>query len=124
MASPKVITLGCRLNAFEAEVMRCHAMAEGLDDTVIVNTCTVTAEAERQARQTVRKLRRENPDAKIIVTGCAAQMSAEKFASMPEVDRVIGNAEKLTEAAYRSNAPILVGDIMAVRETAGHLVEG
>jgi threonylcarbamoyladenosine tRNA methylthiotransferase MtaB len=123
MASPKVVTLGCRLNAFEAEVMRAHAEAEGLDDTVIVNTCTVTAEAERQARQTVRKLRRENPDAKIIVTGCAAQMSAEKFAAMPEVDRVIGNAEKLNPAELANGARLHVTDIMAIRETAGHLLD-
>lgn len=119
---PDIVTFGCRLNAFESEVIRDRAA--GLDDTVIFNTCAVTKEAERQARQAIRKARRERPDAKIIVTGCAAQVNADSFASMPEVDRVIGNAEKLTEAAYRSDAPVLVGDIMAVRETAGHLVEG
>tara|TARA_Y100001934_G_scaffold19630_1_gene22628 strand:+ start:1224 stop:2063 length:840 start_codon:yes stop_codon:yes gene_type:complete len=119
---PNIVTFGCRLNAFESEVIRYRAA--GLGDTVIFNTCAVTKEAERQARQAIRKARRERPDAKIIVTGCAAQVNADSFTSMPEVDRVIGNAEKLTEAAYRSDAPVLVGDIMAVRETAGHLVEG
>lgn len=120
--NPDIVTFGCRLNTFESEVMRDRA--SGLDDTIIFNTCAVTKEAERQARQAIRKARRERPGARIIVTGCAAQVNADAFAAMPEVDRVIGNAEKLTEAAYRSNAPVMVGDIMAVRETAGHLVEG
>ncbi len=119
---PKIITFGCRLNAFESEVMRDRAA--GLKDAIIFNTCAVTREAERQARQAIRKARRANPDKAIIVTGCAAQVNADAFAAMPEVDRVIGNAEKLTEAAYRSDARVLVGDIMAVRETAGHLIEG
>lgn len=120
--NPDIVTFGCRLNAFESEVMRNRAA--GLGNAIIFNTCAVTKEAERQARQAIRKARRERPDRAIIVTGCAAQVNAEGFAAMPEVDRVIGNAEKLTEAAYHSNAKILVGDIMAVRETAGHLVEG
>jgi len=123
MPAPKVVTLGCRLNAFESEVMRAHAESRGLDDTVIVNTCAVTAEAERQARQTIRRLRRENPDAKIIVTGCAAQLGADKFAAMPEVDRVIGNAEKLSAESLAEDTPVHVTDIMAIRETAGHLLD-
>ncbi len=124
MNAPKVVTLGCRLNAFESEVMRQHAESQGLNDTVIVNTCTVTAEAERQARQTIRRLRRENPGARIIVTGCAAQMNADAFAAMPEVDQVIGNAEKLDAGALADPEPgIRVTDIMAIRETAGHLLD-
>ena len=119
---PDIVTFGCRLNAFESEVIRDRAA--GLDDTIIFNTCAVTKEAERQARQAIRKARRQRPGSKIIVTGCAAQVNANTFASMPEVDRVIGNTEKLTEAAYHSETQILVGDIMTVQETAGHLVEG
>lgn len=119
---PKIVTFGCRLNAFESEVMRDRAA--DLSDAIIFNTCAVTKEAERQARQAIRRARRDNPSKKIIVSGCAAQVSAETFAAMPEVDQVIGNAEKLTEDAYRSNARVLVGDIMTVRETAGHLIEG
>ncbi len=120
--TPDIVTFGCRLNAFESEVIRDRAA--GLDDAIIFNTCAVTKEAERQARQAIRKARRKRPGAEIIVTGCAAQVNAGAFASMPEVDRVIGNAEKLTNAAYHSERQILVGDIMAVQETAGHLVEG
>ena len=101
MAETRVITLGCRLNAFESEVMRRHAGIAGLEDTVIVNTCTVTAEAGRQARQTVRRLRRRSPGARIVVTGCAAQVDPETFAAMPEVDQVLGNAEKMDPAAWR-----------------------
>ena len=119
---PDIVTFGCRVNAFGAEVVRDRAA--GLDDTIIFNTCAVTKEAERQARQAIRKARRQRPGSKIIVTGCAAQVNANTFASMPEVDRVIGNTEKLTEAAYHSETQILVGDIMTVQETAGHLVEG
>ena len=119
---PDIVTFGCRLNAFESEVIRDRAA--GLDDTIIFNTCAVTKEAERKARQAIRKARRQRPGSKIIVTGCAAQVNANTFASMPEVDRVIGNTEKLTEAAYHSETQILVGDIMTVQETAGHLVEG
>jgi len=120
--TPDIVTFGCRLNAFESEVIRDRAA--GLDDTIIFNTCAVTKEAERQARQAIRKARRQRPGSKIIVTGCAAQVNANTFARMPEVDRVIGNTEKLTEAAYHSETQILVGDIMTVQETAGHLVEG
>src|SRR5262249_36635223 len=93
MKGPEIVTFGCRLNTYESEVIR--TLAHGQDDTVIVNTCAVTAEAERQARQTIRKLRRERPDARIIVTGCAAQIDPARFSAMPEVDRVVGNAEKM-----------------------------
>jgi threonylcarbamoyladenosine tRNA methylthiotransferase MtaB len=128
---PQLLTFGCRLNAFETEVMRGHASAAGLADAIIVNTCAVTAEAERKARQAIRKARRANPRARIIVTGCAAQIAPEKFAAMAEVDHVIGNAEKLkaeTFAALGGNAApparVAVADIMAVKETAAHMVAG
>ncbi len=122
----RIITFGCRLNAFESEVMRGHARAAGLTDAVIVNTCAVTAEAERQARQAIRRARREHPAERIIVTGCAAQVDPARYAAMPEVDRVLGNAEKLRAESYLAgrNAAIAVDDIMTVRETAAHLVAG
>jgi threonylcarbamoyladenosine tRNA methylthiotransferase MtaB len=124
MANPLVVTLGCRLNAFESEVMRREADAAGLD-AVIVNTCAVTGEAVRQARQTIRKLRRQHPHRRIIVTGCAAQLAPRSFAEMPEVDRVLGNAEKLNRAHLAADRdPIVVSDIMRVRQTAGHLLDG
>ncbi|MGN6462144.1 MAG: tRNA (N(6)-L-threonylcarbamoyladenosine(37)-C(2))-methylthiotransferase MtaB [Pseudolabrys sp.] len=127
-----VVTFGCRLNIHESEVMRRHASAAGLNDTVVVNTCAVTAEAVRQARQAVRRLKRERPDARIVVTGCAAQTEPAQFAAMPEVDLVLGNHEKLDAAAWRAlpdfgvsgEAKIVVNDIMSVRETALHLVDG
>ncbi|HEX5079518.1 MAG TPA: tRNA (N(6)-L-threonylcarbamoyladenosine(37)-C(2))-methylthiotransferase MtaB [Geminicoccaceae bacterium] len=125
--SARVVTFGCRLNSFESEVMRSHAAAAGLEDTVIVHTCAVTAEAERQARQAIRRLRREKPGARIVVTGCSAQLDPQRYAAMPEVDRVVGNDRKLDPDLWRDLAggePIVVGDIMAVRETAGHLVDG
>jgi threonylcarbamoyladenosine tRNA methylthiotransferase MtaB len=129
--APQLLTFGCRLNAFETEVMRGHATAAGLDNAVIVNTCAVTAEAERQARQAIRKARREQPQAKIIVTGCAAQIAPESFAAMPEVDHVIGNDEKLKAETFTAfaatgiEAPrIAVTDIMTITETAGHFVGG
>lgn len=135
---PRLLTFGCRLNAFEAEVMRGHATAAGLNDAIIVNTCAVTAEAERQARQAIRKMRRENPAARIVVTGCAAQIAPDKFAAMAEVDHVIGNEEKLQVETFiglrqdigrhpdQANQPprIMVGDIMRIKETAGHFVGG
>jgi len=116
MTAPRVITLGCRLNTFESEVMRGHAEAEGAEDTVIINTCAVTSEAERQARQTIRRARKDNPRARIIVTGCAAQIAPEKFAAMAEVDQVLGNTEKLLPESYRGSAgqaPVQVANIMA-----------
>jgi threonylcarbamoyladenosine tRNA methylthiotransferase MtaB len=133
-----VISFGCRLNAHEAEVMRSQATAAGLRDTVIVNTCAVTAEAVRQARQTIRRLRRERPNVRIVVTGCAAQTEPARFGAMAEVDRVLGNHDKLDPAAWRTTqalmaaaaghgpgeAKVAVNDIMAVRETALHLVDG
>lgn len=125
----EVITFGCRLNAFESEVIRRHADAAALSDAVIVHTCAVTAEAERQARQTIRKARRERPDARIIVTGCSAQVASGVYGAMPEVDHVIGNAEKLKPDTWRKLARegslrVEVADIMTVQETAQHLVDG
>ncbi|MHA1109158.1 MAG: tRNA (N(6)-L-threonylcarbamoyladenosine(37)-C(2))-methylthiotransferase MtaB [Alphaproteobacteria bacterium] len=131
MTGPEIITFGCRLNAYESEVMRGHAEAAGLDNAIIFNTCAVTAEAERQSRQAIRKARRNHPDARIIVTGCAAQLSPERYAEMEEVDRVLGNREKLlaenfllSDQAGADEARVSVDDIMSVRETAGHLVTG
>jgi threonylcarbamoyladenosine tRNA methylthiotransferase MtaB len=123
---PEVVTFGCRLNTYESEVMREHARAAGWSDAVIVNTCAVTKEAERQARQTIRKLRRERPDARIIVTGCAAQIDPDGFGAMPEVDQVIGNAEKMKAESYLTPSleRIVVTDIMQLRETAEHLIGG
>ena len=123
---------GCRLNAYETEAMKELANAHGVENAVIVNTCAVTAEAVRKARQDIRKLRRDNPGAKLIVTGCAAQTEPETFASMAEVDVVIGNTEKMNPATWAGMAPDLIGqtepvqvdDIMSVTETAGHLIDG
>jgi threonylcarbamoyladenosine tRNA methylthiotransferase MtaB len=126
---PQLVTFGCRLNAFESEVIRNHASAAGLSDAIIINTCAVTSEAERQARQAIRKARRLNPAARIIVTGCAAQISPEKFAAMDEVDAVLGNEEKLKAESFTalslSREPhVAVADIMTVTETAPHLISG
>jgi threonylcarbamoyladenosine tRNA methylthiotransferase MtaB len=120
-----VVTFGCRLNAAESEVIRREATAAGVADAVVVNTCSVTSEAVRQARQSVRKLRRERPGARIVVTGCAAQIDPQSFAAMPEVDRVIGNDEKLSAAHWRaaSAEKIAVGDIMESREVVTHRVD-
>ena len=107
-----VVTFGCRLNIAESEAIR--RAAARLDNAVIVNTCAVTAEATRQARQSIRRIKRECPDARIVVTGCAAQTAPESFAAMPEVDRILGNAEKLDEGAWAGSERIVVGDIMAV----------
>ena len=121
----EIVTFGCRLNAFESEVIRDSARAAHLSDAVIFNTCAVTAEAERQARQAIRRARRERPTAKIVVTGCAAQLDPDGFAAMPEVDRVLGNREKLEPANFDRDAPALkVNDIMTARESAEHLVSG
>ena len=128
VVEPDVVTFGCRLNAYESEVMRAEALKAGLGGAIIINTCAVTAEAERQARQTIRKKRRENPTAKIIVTGCAAQIDPAKFSAMPEVDHVLGNAEKMKADSYAAliaDAPprLQITDIMELREAAGHLID-
>jgi len=131
--SVEVITFGCRLNAFESEIIRREAEAAGLSQTIIINSCAVTNEAVAQARQSIRKLKRERPDARIVVTGCAAQTQAGMFADMSEVDRVIGNDDKMRGAAWRATRAFLdvdggekiaVSDIMAVKEMAPHLVDG
>ncbi|MDD9877277.1 MAG: tRNA (N(6)-L-threonylcarbamoyladenosine(37)-C(2))-methylthiotransferase MtaB [Magnetovibrio sp.] len=128
MAAPQVITLGCRLNAFESEMIREQGRAAGLKDAVIINTCAVTAEAERQARQTIRRARRDNPKARLIVTGCAAQLDPAKFGAMPEVDGVLGNTEKMDLGRFvtgaDAEAAIHVTDIMQARDTAPHLIHG
>ncbi len=115
-----IITFGCRLNAYESEVMRGHAA--GLDNTIIINTCAVTGEAERQARQAIRRAHREHPDAKIVVTGCAAQIAPAAWAALPGVTRVLGNEDKLKPESWLPGAGSAVTDIMAARETAPHLV--
>jgi threonylcarbamoyladenosine tRNA methylthiotransferase MtaB len=126
MSGLDVVTFGCRLNAYESEVIRRHAEAAGWSDTVVVNTCAVTGEAERQARQAIRRLRRQRPQARIVVTGCAAQIDPAAFGAMPEVDQVIGNSEKMRADSYQapSQTRIVVTDIQAVRETAPHLISG
>lgn len=116
----EILTFGCRLNAYESEVMRGHAAA--LSDTIIVNTCAVTTEAERQARQAIRRAARERPGARIVVTGCAAQIDPASWAKLPGVHRVLGNENKLKPESWAPNAPSAVSDIMAARETAPHLV--
>ncbi len=126
---PEIITFGCRLNSYESEVMRDHAQKAGLDDAIIINTCAVTNEAVRQARQTIRKTRREQPDAKIIVTGCAAQIDSSEFSEMPEVDHVIGNDDKMKGKTFfnlstATSEKVIVNDIMSVNETASHMVDG
>jgi threonylcarbamoyladenosine tRNA methylthiotransferase MtaB len=122
-----VITLGCRLNSYESEVIRAKAKEAGLTNAVIINTCAVTSEAVRQARQSIRRARKENPSARVIVTGCAAQTDPDAFARMPEVDQVLGNADKLDAKTYHlddTSERIQVNDIMSVRETASHLIAG
>jgi len=129
-----VVTFGCRLNIHESEVIRQHAARAGVADTVVINTCAVTAEAVRQARQAIRRVRRERPQARIVVTGCAAQIEPETFARMDEVACVLGNEEKLAAPSWTALAApdfgvaaeekIVVNDIMAVRETALHLIDG
>ncbi|HYF53613.1 MAG TPA: tRNA (N(6)-L-threonylcarbamoyladenosine(37)-C(2))-methylthiotransferase MtaB [Salinarimonas sp.] len=127
--SVEVVTFGCRLNIYESEAMERQAREAGHRDLVIVNTCAVTAEASRQARQAIRRLKRERPQATIVVTGCAAQIEPETFAGMPEVGRVVGNHEKMQAATWAALAApeagrVQVADIMGVRETALHLVDG
>ena len=135
--SVDVVTFGCRLNAFESEVIALEAEAAGLTDTVVINSCAVTNEAVAQARQSIRRLKRERPSARIVVTGCAAQTQPETFAGMVEVDRVVGNDDKMRSEAWRdaraafdagfgidATEKIAVADIMAVRKMAPHLLEG
>lgn len=132
MKTPVFSNHGCRLNAYETEAMKELSASAGVNNAVVVNTCAVTAQAVRKARQDIRKLRRENPDATLIVTGCAAQTEPETFASMAEVDRVIGNTEKMQPETWGRMAADFVGDtervqvddIMSVQETAGHLIDG
>lgn len=137
MSAPIFATLGCRLNAYETEAMKELAASAGMGQAVVINTCAVTAEAVRKAKQEIRKLARENPGAAVIVTGCAAQTEPETFAAMPEVTRVIGNTEKMQASTWSGMAaamaaPDLIGqtervqvdDIMSVRETAGHMIDG
>ncbi|MFO1143934.1 MAG: tRNA (N(6)-L-threonylcarbamoyladenosine(37)-C(2))-methylthiotransferase MtaB [Amaricoccus sp.] len=129
MSAPVFATIGCRLNAYETEAMKGLAAAAGVGDTVVVNSCAVTAEAVRQARQQIRRLRRDHPEARVVVTGCAAQTEPATFAAMPEVDLVLGNAAKLKPEAWANLAAgdgprIAVPDIMAERRTAAPLVDG
>jgi threonylcarbamoyladenosine tRNA methylthiotransferase MtaB len=130
--APVFETFGCRLNAYETEAMRRLAAEHGLGEAVVVNTCAVTAEAVRQARQRIRRLRADNPGKRLIVTGCAAQTEPQTFAAMPEVDLVLGNLEKMRAETWSGLAKGLIGeteavrvdDIMSARETAGHLIDG
>src|SRR5438270_10716729 len=137
--SVDIVTFGCRLNAFESEVIRREAESAGLADTIVINSCAVTNEAVAQARQSIRRLKRERPQARIVVTGCAAQIQPEMFAGMAEVDRVVGNDDKMRSEAWRAARTVLdagagfgiaqsekiaVADIMAVSEMAPHLLEG
>ncbi|MBY3487587.1 tRNA (N(6)-L-threonylcarbamoyladenosine(37)-C(2))-methylthiotransferase MtaB [Rhizobium laguerreae] len=130
MSGIEVITFGCRLNTYESEVMKAQAEKAGLNNAILVNTCAVTGEAVRQARQAIRRARRDNPHARIIVTGCAAQTEKQTFAAMAEVDAVLGNEEKLTSASYRSlpdfgvsaEEKLRVNDIMSVKATAPQMV--
>lgn len=132
MSAPKFTTLGCRLNAYETEAMKELSQAAGLENLVVVNTCAVTAEAVRKSRQEIRRLRRDNPEARIVVTGCAAQTEPETFAQMEEVDTVLGNTEKMQPETWNGMAANFIGetekvqvdDIMSVTETAGHLIDG
>jgi threonylcarbamoyladenosine tRNA methylthiotransferase MtaB len=118
--SAEILTFGCRLNAYESEVMR--DLAAGTENTIVVNTCAVTAEAERQARQTIRRLAREQPNARIVVTGCAAQIDPAAWAALPGVSRVLGNEDKLKPESWAADAGSAVSDIMQARETAPHMV--
>ncbi len=126
MTAAEFVTFGCRLNTYESEVMRNHAEKAGLGNAIVFNTCAVTAEATRQARQAIRRAKADNPDAQIIVTGCAAQTDPDMFAKMPEVDRVLGNEEKLAEASWRrgANERVSVSDIMAVKTARVQMIDG
>lgn len=119
----EVITFGCRLNIYESEIIKKNLSSSDQDNVTVINTCAVTKSAEKEARQTIRKLKKQDPNKKIIVTGCAAQNSPEMFANMPEVDKVIGNEEKLSASYYQFDTQrVMVNDIMSIKETANHLV--
>ena len=130
--APVFATLGCRLNSYETEAMKDLAAGAGVKNAVVINTCAVTSEAVRKARQEIRKLRRAHPDARLIVTGCAAQTEPETFAAMAEVDLVVGNTEKMQADTWARLGPDFIGDservqvddIMSVTQTAGHLIDG
>ena len=130
--SPIFSTLGCRLNSYETEAMRKLTSEASLEDTVVVNTCAVTAEAVRKAKQEIRRLRRSNPKAKLIVTGCAAQVEPKTFSQMAEVDLVLGNSAKmdpktwlgLSQKGSFETEEVIIDDIMAVKQTSGHLIDG
>ena len=135
--SVEIVTFGCRLNTYESEVIRTAAAGAGIADAVVVNTCAVTSEAVRQARQTIRRLKRERPDARIVVTGCAAQTEPKTFENMPEVALIVGNEQKINGEFWANHRDTLqasfglereeksvVNDVMAVRATALHLIEG
>ncbi|RME62007.1 MAG: hypothetical protein D6782_13065 [Alphaproteobacteria bacterium] len=128
MSTAEIVTFGCRLNAVESQAMRDLLSGADAGDLIVFNTCAVTAEAVRQARQAIRKARRTRPDARIVVTGCAAQIEPRRFAAMAEVDRVVGNGEKFDARHYRfddaERPRVAVNDIMSVRQTAGHLLGG
>ncbi|MCF8494830.1 MAG: tRNA (N(6)-L-threonylcarbamoyladenosine(37)-C(2))-methylthiotransferase MtaB [Rickettsiaceae bacterium] len=119
----EVITFGCRLNTYESEIIKENLVKSGIQNVAVFNTCAVTKEAEKQARQAIRKLKKQDPTKKIIVTGCAAQNTPQMFANMPEVDKVIGNEEKLSPLHYTLDTErVIVNDIMSIKETANHLV--
>ncbi|HET9714732.1 MAG TPA: tRNA (N(6)-L-threonylcarbamoyladenosine(37)-C(2))-methylthiotransferase MtaB [Pseudolabrys sp.] len=120
----EVVTFGCRLNAYESEVIRCKALSAGIEDAIVVNTCAVTAESVRQARQAIRRLKRERPLSRIVVTGCAAQTEAQTFAAMAEVYCVVGNEEKFAPETWGSGGRIAVSDIMAAKSARSHQVGG
>ena len=131
MKQPEIITFGCRLNTYETEIIRKLVNNANLKNTIVINTCAVTSEAERQARQSIRKARRKNPQSTIVVTGCAAQINPKQFAEMDEVNLVIGNGEKLQsntweqiEKGEKTGSNVRVNDIMSIQQTAGHLIDG
>ncbi len=130
MSTPIFSNHGCRLNMYETEAMKELVAQSGLTNTIVINTCAVTSEAVRKAKQDIRKLRRQNPNAKLIITGCAAQTEPKTFSEMQEVDVVIGNTEKMQPSTWSGLAdgfgtePVQVDDIMSVTETAGHLIDG
>ncbi|MGA0314987.1 MAG: tRNA (N(6)-L-threonylcarbamoyladenosine(37)-C(2))-methylthiotransferase MtaB, partial [Alphaproteobacteria bacterium] len=130
MGECKVVTMGCRLNTFESEVIKGHIHKAKLENIIVINSCAVTQEADRQTRQKIYHAKREYAESRLVVTGCSAQINPERFAKMQDVDAVVGNAEKLDPnfwldlSGHLAEAKIQVNDIMSVRETAGHLIQG